>query len=98
MRHGFSDDSGNGIDISAADLVAFVNQDVARLAEMLQPQWLEDNRRRSPANWLANSKFELAQALECARFSVKSVDDAVYESARPVIRAAKALLAQLEAQ
>jgi hypothetical protein len=83
MRHGFSDDTSSGIEITAADLAAFANQDVARLAEMLYPQW-----RR-------NAQFAVEQALEAARFSLKSVDDATYETARPVLRAAKNFLADI---
>ena len=100
MRHGFADDAGNGIIITAADQVAFVNADVARLVEMIQPQWLEDNQRRSPTRWLVNSKFELAQAIESARFFCNGggVDEATRTAARQVIADAKALLAQLEAQ
>lgn len=96
MRHGYSDDSGNGIDISAADLAAFASQDVARLAEMLHPQWLEQEKALSPTQWRLNAQFAVEQALDAARFSLKSVDDAIYETARPVLRAAKKLLADID--
>jgi hypothetical protein len=61
MRHGFSDDAGNGIDITPGDLMAFATQDVDRLAEMLYPQWLEQQKALSPTQWRRNAQFSVAR-------------------------------------
>ena len=55
MRHGFSDETS--LDITSEEFVRFATKKVAYLATLLQPEWLEKQKKLSPTKWAINALF-----------------------------------------
>lgn len=96
MRHGFSDETS--LDITSEEFVRFATQKVAYLATLLQPEWLEKQKKLSPTKWAINALFQIEQAIDGASFSLRPADvtDQQRDAAAPVLAAARQLLAGLK--
>lgn len=96
MRHGYVND--DVMDITEDDLKRFADTQVAYLAGMIKPDWLDYQKKLAPNNWQRNAKFALGQAIDGALFHLRAaaVTDDQRAIARRVVGAARNLMAGID--
>jgi len=95
MRHGYdTSDEGGAEGATPQDWLAWAAKDVQYLAGLLQPAWLERQKKLSPEKWAANARFALTQAIDSARFSLRAgnITDEQKAKGFAVVKQARELL------